>query len=88
METILEKVKLSLRISNNVYDNELEDLINACKVDLEYSEITYSEPDDLIIQAIKLYCKTHFDNENMERYDKAYNDLKAVLKISGEYQNG
>lgn len=88
METILEKVKLSLRISNNVYDNELEDLINACKVDLEYSEITYSEPDDLIIQAIKLYCKAHFDNENMERYDKAYNDLKAVLKISGEYQNG
>ena len=28
---MLEKIKLSLRINNSAYDDEITDLINACK---------------------------------------------------------
>lgn len=84
---MLNKVKLALRISNSAYDSEITDLINACKKELELAGIAssnISENDEMIIQAIKLYCKAYFGlgNSDSEKYFNAYEHLKAFLSLT------
>ena len=79
---MLEKVKLALRISGNIYNNEIQQLINACKKELELAGIASSnitESDVMIIQAITYYCKANFgyDNPDAERFQKSYESLKS-----------
>lgn len=85
---MLEKVKLALRISSDIFDDELTDLIQACKVDLSISGIkTIDETDILIQQAIKTYCKANFglDNPDSEKYQRSYDLLKEHLALCGDY---
>lgn len=84
---MLNKVKLALRINNTAYDGEIQDLINACKRELELAGIASSnirENDELIIQAIIWYCRFSFgyDNPEAERYQRGYESLKAFLCLS------
>lgn len=85
---MLEKVKLSLRIKNSKLDIEINDLIEACKIDLSISGVKKTEVTDPIIQrAIILYCKANFglDNKDSEKYQKSYELLKQSLKLCGDY---
>lgn len=85
---MLEKVKLALRIKINSFDNEIEDLIEACKIDLSMSGVKKINDDDVIIQrAIIVYCKANFglDNKDSEKYQKSYNLLKQSLSLCGDY---
>ena len=87
---MLNKVKLALRISNNAFDNELNDLISACKKELELSGIASSniiDSDKMIIQAIIMYCKANFgyDNPEAERYTNSYNSIKTFLCTNDYY---
>lgn len=87
---MLDKVKLALRISNNAYDGEISDLINACKRELKLVGIASSnfyKSDYMITQAVVLYCKANFgfDNSEAERYQKAYESLKSFLSLCPEY---
>jgi len=84
---MLNKVKLALRINNNAYDNEISDLISACKKELELAGIASSnivDTDEMIIQAVIYYCKANFgyDNPDAERYIKSYESLKAFLCLN------
>nr|DAL10369.1 MAG TPA_asm: head to tail adaptor [Caudoviricetes sp.] len=84
---MLEKIKLDLRINNSFYDDEIKDLIEACKLDLKISGIASSlikDDDPLIIQAIKIYCKAHFgfDNSDSEKLKENYSLLKQHLAIA------
>lgn len=84
---MLEKIKHALRINNNAYDDEITDLINACKRDLELAGVASSninESDPMIIQAIKCYCKGNFgfDNNEAERFIKSYESLKSFLCLN------
>lgn len=84
---MLNKIKLALRISNSVYDDEITDLINACKKDLELAGIVSSNIDDndeMIIQAVKLYCKAYFGlgNPDSTKYASAYEHLKSSLSLT------
>lgn len=36
---MLQKVKLALRIKSNKFDDEIQDLISACKIDLSISGV-------------------------------------------------
>lgn len=81
---MLSKVKLALRINNNAYDNEINNLINACELELELAGIASSnivETNAMIIQAIILYCKAYFGigNADAEKFINAYEHLKAFL---------
>ena len=79
---MLEKVKLALRIKNNKLDDDITDLIDACKIDLSISGVKkIDETDALVIQAVKLYCKANFglDNKDSEKYQKSYNMLKNSM---------
>ena len=67
---MLEKIKQSLRIKNNAFNDEIMDLINACKKDLETAGVkNIDEEDSLIIQAVKTYCKANYglDNKDSEK---------------------
>lgn len=87
---MLEDVKKYLRINHEEYDDEVQDLIDACKKDLELSGIASSnidEDDTLIKRAIVLYCKLHFGYDNPD-YDKllnTYNLLVQHLSLSTDY---
>ena len=85
---MLEKVKLALRINNSKLDDEINDLIEACKIDLNIAGVRkITETDSLIIQAVKLYCKANFglDNKDSEKYQRSYEMLKCSLALCGDY---
>lgn len=85
---MLEKVKLALRIKNNKLDDDITDLIDACKIDLSISGVKkIDETDALVIQAVKLYCKANFglDNKDSEKYQKSYDMLKNSMSLCGDY---
>lgn len=87
---MLEKIKLALRIDDNYLDSEIQDTIDAAKADLKLSGILenkISETDQLIIRAIKTFCKAEFstDDKEAERYRDSYNMIKIQLSISIDY---
>jgi len=84
---MLEKIKKSLRISNNAFDDEISDLIDSALIDLKISGVVkQDETDPLIIRAVTIYCKAHFGyNENSEKFQNSYDLLKTHLVLSGDY---
>ena len=86
MDAYTEKLRKRLRISSITFDEEISDLVNACKKDLEQSGIYGDLSDPLYLQAVVLYEKSYFgDNEEMEKIEKAYQALKTSMALSGDY---
>lgn len=88
---MLKKVKLALRINNNAYDEEINDLINACKKELKLAGIAPSnivDTDPIIIRIIIFYCKSNFglDNDESEKWLLSYESLKSFLCLN--YKKG
>lgn len=80
--TMLEKVKLALRVTTNEFDTELTDLINAAVADLGIVGVTAvsTTTDALLIRAITTYCKVHFgEPDEYERLKASYDEQKAQL---------
>lgn len=85
---IKARLKKALRLTSDYLDDEVEDLIAACKKDLERVGIkNYNlDTDPLIFQAIKLYAKSHLDfNNDGERYEKSYELLVQSISLSSDY---
>lgn len=89
---LLDDVKLALRISSSAFDSEVQDLIDAAKLDLKLSGVTSEKadaatPDALIKRAIVTYAKANFgfDNPDADRLQQSYDMLKAHLTLSREY---
>lgn len=84
--TILEKVKLALRIVTNDFNDEIADLIKACKSDLQAGGVIVSVVDEFILQAIKTYCRANFGNpSNYDRLKASYDEQKAQLGMRSGY---
>ena len=95
-ETILQKVKTALRISMNTFDDELNDLIEAAKLDLGIAGVRNADleagvtpTDALIIRAIVLYCKLYFGepatSDHWKSIKEAYDEQKAQLSMASGY---
>ena len=85
---MLEKIKLSLRITHNKLDEELQDLINSCLRDLSISGVrNLDENDPLIQQAIKIYIKSEMEQDvnKCNRLTEAYKNLKISLSLCEDY---
>ena len=85
---MLNKVKLSLRISGGMFDIEIQDLVEAALTDLKISGVVNTEETDpLILRAVITYCKANFgyDNNEAERFQKSYDMLKQHLSLAGDY---
>lgn len=90
--TIIEKVKMALRITTSDFDDEITDLINACLLDLQIAGVvlpTDETDDELILNAVKTYCKIHFGDvvgvEMLERLKSSYDEQKAQMQMSSGY---
>jgi len=87
MET-LEIVKRRLRLTSTAFDEaEITPLISAAKQDLKMSGVEIvEETDPVTLQAICLYCKAHFgDNDPDGRFQAAYVGLKNSMALCGDY---
>lgn len=85
---MLEKVRKALRITTDLLDDEIKDLIDAGLIDLGISGVKKREEIDPLIQrAIILYTKANFGLENTEseKYQKGYESLRIHLALCGDY---
>lgn len=83
---MLEKVKLSLRVVTDDFDDEISDLIKSAMYDLGCAGITYEQMDELLLRAIITYCKLNFGNpENYDKLKKSYDEQKAQLSMRSGY---
>lgn len=84
---MLEKVKLALRIVTNKYDSELNNLIDAAKLDLGIAGVTVPGTlDALVSKAIITYCKMSFGlPEDWDRLKRSYDEQKAQLSNASGY---
>lgn len=78
---MLEKVKMALRIKNNAYNDELNDLIASAQLDLGVAGVVIPEElDALVTRAIITYCKVHFGlPDDADRLKRSYDEQKAQL---------
>lgn len=86
---ILQKVKMTLRVKNKAFDEDINDLIEEAKADLKTSGVVNIDTDDKLIQkAIKTYCKANFglENKDSEKYEKSYESIKIKLSLCEEYK--
>ena len=84
---MLSKVKLALRITTNAYDDELNGLIEAAKLDLGIAGVIIpSELDAIVSLAIITYCKCHFgEPDEYDRLKASYDEQKAQLSMCTGY---
>ncbi|PEC65356.1 head-tail connector protein [Bacillus toyonensis] len=89
---MLEMVKKALRVSHNALDDEIDDLIEAARIDLKLSGVSgfksNDDTDPLIKRAIIMYAKANFiaDVKEAERFQLSYNMLKNHLTLAGDYK--
>ena len=93
--TMTERVKLALRLKTDAFNSEIENLIDACKIDLNQAGIfNVSEDDALVRNAIITYCKLNFgtpyEDSNMRKsyyanLKSTYDELKAQMGMATGY---
>lgn len=86
--TMLEKVKLALRISSTSFDSQINDLIDAAILDLtKFADIktfTTTTADALQLNAVIAYVSYNWFKD--EKYLDAYNNLKMQMSTSSAYR--
>lgn len=84
---MLNKVKIALRISTDAFDSELNDLIDAAKLDLGIAGVKVpASLDAIVTQAIITYCKMSFGlPEDYDKLKKSYDEQKAQLSNATGY---
>lgn len=85
----IDSVKMALRITTDVYDEELAELINASKQDLGIAGVELpSTIDEICTRAIITYCKMSFGlPEDYDRLKRSYDEQKAQLSTATGYTN-
>ena len=85
---MLDKVKTALRVTTTAYDVEIEDYIDAAKLDLGLAGVDSGYEDALMRKAIITYCKMSFGlPEDYDKLKGAYDEQKAQLKIATAYRS-
>lgn len=86
---MVEKVKRTLRLTTDVFNEDIEDLINAALGDLGIAGVdNLDEADPMIIRAVETYCKLHFgEPEEADRLKKSYDEQKAQLATHTGHTN-
>ena len=84
---MLEKVKLELRISTDVFDSEITALINAAKLDLGIAGVELPAELDAVCElAVITFCKMHFGEPgDYDRLKRSYDEQKAQLATCTGY---
>lgn len=84
---MLDKIKLSMRITHNMLDADIQQNIDACLLDLQRVGIDSSKDTSLLTKACELYCKWQYDYQQKgERFEKNYNSLRDAMSLCEEYR--
>lgn len=85
--TIIDTLRMALRIESTALDSEIEDNLSACLADLARVGITaISTADPVIIRLAVLYEKEAFDfMRDGERFGRAYAFMRDGVSLSGDY---
>ena len=86
---MLNKVKMALRITTDVFDDELTDLIDAAEIDLGFAGVVLPASFDAVVaRAVITYCKLHFGlPDDADRLKRSYDEQKAQLVTATGYTN-
>lgn len=87
---LLDDVKVVLRVSNTAFDTEINDLIEAAKVNLDLAGVLDDNiviTDPIIKQYIITYVKAHFgwDNPDAKRLQDSVDMQERRLHLAKEY---
>ena len=85
----LDTVKMALRITTDVFDDELELLISAGAKDLGIAGVdmdSLTDADPLVARALITYCKANFGlPDDYDRLKASYDEQKAQLSNATGY---
>lgn len=90
-QTLIEKVKLSARISGDAFDDDVKDIIESAREELVQAGVSRvkaeSDDDPLIIRAVTIFAKANFgiDSPNAYRFQSSFESLKRHLSMAGDY---
>lgn len=90
LATLLAKAKTALRITTNVFDEEISDIIEAGYYDLTTRGVIIDTTDlsPLVLRALMTYVRYHFgEPENPERLKKSYDEQKSQLMTTTGFTN-
>ena len=84
---ILSAVKMALRLSTNAFDMQLQDLVEAAKLDLGIAGVALPSTMDAIVRtAIITYVRLHFGQpDDYDRLKRSYDEQKAQLSTATGY---
>lgn len=94
MNTLLQEVKIVLRITTDAFDGEITALINACLADLGIAGVSSDAigaeylTNPLIVQAVNTYAKMYFgqiENDVFNRLKASYDEQKAQMSMATGY---
>lgn len=88
-QSLLHKIKTSLRISHTALDEDIGDTIEAALADLKVCGVVVPRVDDpLTLNAVKLYSKAAYTDDpgKAAAYMERYNALKACLMMAEDYR--
>lgn len=78
----VQEIKLALRMSNAVLDQEVQCTIAAAVLDLQSAGMPVGVDNALSDEAIRLYCKWRYDYMGKAaQYERSYEKLKSVLAL-------
>lgn len=86
-EKLLPMARIWVRKMATNLDDEIKQTVAACMLDLENAGVVKIKArDPLIQQAAKQYVKAHFGyDDKSEKWEAAYEYLKAALSLSSDY---
>lgn len=85
MATVLDRIKIAVRISHDKLDDDIQSDIDACLADLEQHGIIGDvDRDPLIFSTVKLYCKAAYTDDVTKgaEYLRRYEALRDSLKMA------
>lgn len=87
---LIRRLKRSIRVKSESAEEEIEELAEACLVDLRLAGVIVTDQTEpLCSQAIKLYCKSHYGyDSDTDRFKASYESLKMAMALCGEYSGG
>lgn len=78
----VQEIKLALRMSSAVLDQEIQATVAAAVLDLQSAGMPVGVDTALSDEAIRQYCKWRYDYMGKAaQYERAYEKLKSVLAL-------
>lgn len=93
VRTMLDKVKLALQITTNVFDSDISENIAAARAEMIRNGIAStkanSDTDALVTKAIKTFCQKEYSDDDLaERYEQSWLYQLDNLRKSSDYRGG